>query len=84
MTFNQPTWDEIRNSLGSYDDSYIVDVSRLTCYIDDLYDKITDLESRLNRQEEYQHYLFLCERARGLGRYYCLDHQCHPLSLPID
>jgi hypothetical protein len=51
MTFNQPTWNKIRDSLGSYDD---VDLSRLTDYIDDLYDKVTDLESRLNRQEEYQ------------------------------
>lgn len=51
MTFNQPTWDKIRHSLGCCDD---VDLSQLTCYIDELYDKVTDLESRLNRQEEYQ------------------------------
>lgn len=51
MTFNQPTWDKIRNSLGDYND---VDLLQLTCYIDELYDKVADLESRLNRQEEYQ------------------------------
>lgn len=51
MTFNQPTWDGIRDSLKGYND---VNLSQLTCYIDELYDKVADLESRLNRQEEYQ------------------------------
>lgn len=51
MTFNQPTWDSIRDSLKGHND---VDLSQLTCYIDELYDKVADLESRLNRQEEYQ------------------------------
>jgi hypothetical protein len=51
MTFDQQTWDKIRDSLGGYND---VNLRQLTCYIDELYDKIADLESRLNRQEEYQ------------------------------
>jgi hypothetical protein len=51
MTFNQPTWDGIRDSLKGYND---VNLSQLTSYIDELYDKVADLESRLNRQEEYQ------------------------------
>ena len=51
MTFNQSAWDEIRSSLGGYND---VNLSQLTSYIDELYDKVADLESRLNRQEEYQ------------------------------
>ena len=51
MTFNQPTWDSIRDSLKGHND---VNLSQLTCYIDELYDKVADLESRLNRQEEYQ------------------------------
>ena len=49
MTFNQLTWDKIRDSLGGYND---VNLSQLTSYIDELYDKVADLESRLNRQEQ--------------------------------
>ena len=48
MTFN---WDSICDSLKGYND---VNLSQLTCYIDELYDKVADLESRLSRQEEYQ------------------------------
>jgi hypothetical protein len=56
MTTNQGTWDNIYNSLRDDEIKHrvnVVNVYELTNYIDELYDKIAELERRLDRQEKY-------------------------------
>jgi hypothetical protein len=51
MSLNRTTWKKINDSLGYNDD---VNISQLTSYIEDLYDRIRDLESQLDQEEEYR------------------------------
>ena len=56
MTTNQGTWDNIYNSLRDDEIKHrvnVVNAYELTNYIDELYDKIAELERRLDRQEKY-------------------------------
>ena len=55
MTINQTTWDNIYNSLRDDEIKHrvnVVNAYELTNYIDELYDKIAELERRLDRQEK--------------------------------
>ena len=55
MTTNQITWDNIYNSLRDDEIKHrvnVVNAYELTNYIDELYDKIAELERRLDRQEK--------------------------------
>jgi hypothetical protein len=55
MTTNQTTWDNIYNSLRDDEIKHrvnVVNAYELTNYIDELYDKIAELERRLDRQEK--------------------------------
>jgi hypothetical protein len=56
LTIKMTKWDEIFNSL---DEESVcrgdkVSLRNLTSYLDDLYDKIAELEKRLDKQDEYQ------------------------------
>ena len=55
MTINKTTWDNIYNSLRDDEIKHrvnVVNAYELTNYIDELYDKIAELERRLDRQEK--------------------------------
>ena len=55
MTTNQTTWDNIYSSLRDDEIKHrvnVVNAYELTNYIDELYDKIAELERRLDRQEK--------------------------------
>ena len=55
MTINQTTWDNIYNSLRDDEIKHrvnVVNAYELTNYIDELYDKIAELERRLDMQEK--------------------------------
>jgi hypothetical protein len=54
MTTNQTTWDNIYNSLRDDEIKHrvnVVNAYELTNYIDELYDKIAELEARLEKLE---------------------------------
>ena len=50
MTDEQPTWDGFYKSLNVG----IVNVYELTEHLDTLYTKISELEARLDKEEEYR------------------------------
>jgi hypothetical protein len=60
MTDYQTTWDRIYKSLvgdnnnGLSYENGIVNCRNLTEHLDNLYDKIAELEARLDKEEEYR------------------------------